>query len=122
MQEIKGEIIMETITEDYCSKEIYRLLIEKGFDGEIHTSYDEEGYTQASITLQMAMKWIRKMHNINIEIFVIKYYDKKICKYTYTIMDLNFPGSDDGIDCGNKYKTYEKACEAAIKYCLENLI
>ena len=37
-------------------------------------------------------------------------------------MDLNFPGSDDGIDCCNKYKTYEQACETAIKYCLERLV
>lgn len=50
---------MATIKEDYCSKEIYRLLLEKGFDGEIHTTYDNEGYTQPSITLQVAMKWLR---------------------------------------------------------------
>ena len=62
------------------------------------------------------------MHNLCIEIYVLKIYDKKICKYTYTIMDLNFPGSDDWIDYCNKYKTYEQACEAAIKYCLEKLI
>jgi hypothetical protein len=37
-------------------------------------------------------------------------------------MDLNFPGSDDGIDCCNEYKTYEQACESAIKYCLERLV
>ena len=34
------------ITEDYCSQEVYRLLREKGFDGEIHTTFDKEGYTQ----------------------------------------------------------------------------
>ena len=113
---------MTTIKEDYCSKEIYRLLIKKRFDGEVHTTFDKEGYTQPSITLQMAMKWLREVHNLCIEIYVIKNYDKKICEYTYTIMDLNFPGSDDGIECCNEYETYEQACEAAIKYCLENLI
>lgn len=34
---------MATITEDYCSQEVYRLLLEKGFDGEIHTTYDKRG-------------------------------------------------------------------------------
>lgn len=55
---------MATITEDYCSQEVYRLLREKGFDGEVHTTFDEEGYTQPSITLQMAMKWLRKVHKL----------------------------------------------------------
>ena len=85
-------------------------------------TYTQGEYAYLCPTIQMAMKWLREVHNINIEIFVIKNFDKKICEYTYTIMDLNFPGSDDGIDCCNKYKTYEEACEAAIKYCLENLI
>ena len=44
---------MATITEDYCSQEVYRFLREKGFDGEIHTTFDKEGYTQASIILQL---------------------------------------------------------------------
>jgi hypothetical protein len=37
-------------------------------------------------------------------------------------MDLNFPGSDDGIDCCNNYKTYDQASEAAVKYCAERLV
>ena len=110
---------MVTIKEDYCSKELYRLLREKGFDGEIHTSYDEEGYTQPSITLQMAMKWLREVHNIFIEIgvsidLVGNYHYRysilnRACKYVrkeYTDFDWD----------------YNQACEAAIKYCLENLI
>ena len=110
---------MATITEDYCSQEVYRLLREKGFDGEIHTTFDKDGYTQASITLQMACKWLREIHNIFIEISVsidlngdyhhnYSILDKE-CKYVrkgYTSFDWN----------------YVDACEAAIKYCLENLI
>ena len=110
---------MATIIEDYCSKEIYRLLIEKGFDGEVHTTFDDEGYTQPSVSLQMAMKWLRKVHHIFIEISVSidlngeHHYSYSIlnreCKYVrkgYTDFDWN----------------YEQACETAIKYCLENLI
>ena len=126
------------IKEAYCSYNISKLLKEKGFDEECTHYYDmDDGieYTNGarvinsstetyctSPTHQIACAWLREIHNIHIEIYVIKNYDKKICKYTYTIMDLNFPGSDDGIDCCNEYKTYEQACEAAIKYCLERLV
>lgn len=109
---------MATITEDYCSKEIYRLLIEKGFDGEVHTTFDKEGYTQPSITLQMAMKWLREVHNCSIEITSNGY-----------LMD-----NDATWECDIKFrhrlyfrhiqcqKTYKDCAKAAIKYCLENLI
>lgn len=70
-------------------------------------------------TLQMAIKWLREVHKIFIEISVSidlngKYHYSysilnKECKYTrkgYTDFDWN----------------YNQACETAIKYCLENLI
>ena len=77
-----------------------------------------EGYLAP--TLQMAMKWLREVHNIFIAINMIPdtiqkpyffkpYVDKKI---------YNFP-LDYSVEF---YTTYEEACEAAIKYCLENLI
>lgn len=129
---------MTTIKEDYVSFETAKLLKEKGFDGYCWSWYHNGNHTYTGTsrfcnselkkyeyskpTQQMVMYWLREVHNIHIEIYVIKNYDKKICEYTYTIMDLNFPGSDDGIDCCNKYKTYEEACEAAIKYYLENFI
>lgn len=113
---------MATITEDYCSKEIYRLLLEKGFDGEVHTTFDEEGYTQPSITLQMAMKWLREVHNLCIEPY------RTACGYLYTISTIPYgsckcnpeEGGDD--EDSGQWTTYECACEAAIKYCLEHLI
>ena len=70
-------------------------------------------------TLQMAMKWLREVHNIFIEISVSidlkgKYHYRysilnRECKYVrkgYTDFDWD----------------YKQSCEAAIKYCLENLI
>ena len=133
------------IPEAYVSFEIAKLLKEKGFDENtlmVYMSYGDlckcnrydsirnsnynditKNYFECTApTHQMTMAWLREIHNIHIEIYVIKNYDKKICEYTYTIMDLNFPGSDDGIDCCNEYKTYEQACESAIKYCLERLV
>ena len=109
---------MATIQEDYCSKEIYRLLKEKGFDGEIHTTFDEEGYTQPSITLQMAMRWLREVHDIFIKLEFdvdedIQWHPSltliKGNKYIHT-NELQW------------YDTYEQAVEEAIKYCLEYLI
>ena len=73
-------------------------------------------------TLQMAMKWIREMHNLFIELYVVKNYSNKKLEYTYSIQDLDFQGSDDGIECCKNFDTPEQASEAAIKYCLENLI
>ena len=108
---------MATITEDYCSKEIYRLLIEKGFDGEIHTTFDKEGYTQPSITLQMTMKWLREVHNTFISII---YENDGVF-----VVSLKVPLK--GVDCliddkHNCWFTYEEAAEAAIKFCLERII
>lgn len=125
------------IKEYYITFELSKMLKEKGFAPQpdskagLFTMYDETGSIHWGmydpnwywrITHQMTLQWLREEHGLNIEVYVIKNYDKKICEYTYTIMDLNFPGSDDGIDCCNKYQTYEDAVEAAIKYCLENLI
>ena len=120
---------MATITEDYCSKDIYRLLLEKGFDGEIHTTFDKEGYTQASITLQMAMKWLREVHHLYIDVGFGNDYKGEFL-YMGDIYDLTKDAihakyepiieADDYLS--NNPKTYEEACESAIKYCLENLI
>ena len=56
------------VTEDYCSKETYRLLVKKGFDGKEHIVFDEEGYTTPTTTLQTAMKWLREKFNIAINV------------------------------------------------------
>ena len=130
------------ITEDYVSFETTKLLKEKGFEGHsILTIYDENAanayikelqekhlpyssddpklkefyYTQP--TLQMAMKWLREIHNIFISI-------------TYEndgVFTANLKVPLKGVDCmiDNKHNcwfTYEEAAEASIKYCLENLI
>ena len=111
---------MAAIKEDYCSKEIYRLLIKKGFDGEVHTSFDEEGYTQPSISIQMAMKWLRKEHNLCIVSLPVVTDDEGEggCLWKYTIsMKLKVL-----FDSGNLYESPEIALDDAIKRCCENLI
>jgi hypothetical protein len=143
---IKKEITMATITEDYVSFEIAKLLKEKGFDEGCRARYGTAGsfsYEKYEVeasgcemhnailapTLQMAMKWLRIEHNIHIEPHIVK------TRYSYGYMpnfiDLKklkpyFPFDADGFDFSNADKyvciTYDKACEVAIKYCLEHLI
>lgn len=127
----------KTITEDFVSFEIAKLLKEKGFDEPCRSVYEEKilrvntmcDYFNSELssyvcapTLQMAMKWLREVHKIDIDIlsrlslnadddhcysYVIKHqYDKYAFK-TYT----------DG-----EYQYFEDAVEAALTYCLENLI
>lgn len=123
------------ITGDYCSYEVAKLLKEKGFDEPCQYFYKFDSneiyrgtvFTNTQIgdkfynapTHQMAMKWLREVYNIFIEIGTSidlndKYYfgytilDKE-CKYVrmrYTNLNWN----------------YEDAVEAALKYCIENLI
>ena len=128
------------ITEDYVSFEVAKLLKEKGFDvfgdgsygteTEIHREYSpfgkirdcstskpsQKGYPAP--TLQMAMKWLREVHNISIEPLV----DFGSGDEYWWTADVGYIKKDGLIDelCG--YNSYEEAAEAAIKYCLENLI
>ena len=132
------------ITEDYVSFETAKLLKEKEFYGECFSMYltpkphsgmgnpnvakiaphgrdshyyDGYLYQCEAPTLQMAMKWLREVHNL--EIFT--YHDFS-SKWWYEI--IKWPNSVSEYECGKdeELDTYEQACEAAIKYCLENLI
>lgn len=108
-----------SIIEDYVSRETYKLLIEKGFDGEIHTIFDKEGYTQQSITLQTAMKWLRKVHELHIWIdYSSLEFDNKL-PYLWNIRETKIEGT---YWSGTYHKSCEEATETAIKYCLTNLI
>ena len=106
------------ITEDYCSYEVYKLLKEKGFDGEIHTTFDEEGYTRPSITHQMAIKWLRTK-GIYIYIQPTKYVGGALYGFQAIVEDGR---NDDWKKSIHHEDNYEEAVEAALKYCLENLI
>ena len=106
------------ITEDYVSFEVAKLLKEKGFDWCCGNSYlNEKGVILLpKPTLQMAMKWLREVHRVHIVIY--PYGDYSCDNYQFDVYKDNelVVSKDDG------YVTYEQACEAAIRYCLENLI
>ena len=135
------------ITEDYVSFETAKLLKEKGFNEETEYVFSNNGELLrlshfgikdltntdcndyhtwqfpiegvASIisapTLQMAMKWLREVHNLFI--WVEPNHDKEGLYNAHVKVGW---WTNNWVGVG--YNTYEAACEAAIKYCLENLI
>lgn len=158
---------MKQITEDYVSFEIAKLLKEKGFDGECHGYYEVptklsshknvskqlntlpknwNEYNKECVvceyisisTHQMALKWLREVHNIVIEISIEDYMTSENGElqvwYSYTIWTfirhlgetgLTDARYDDRAFWQENVKvgqSYEEAVEAALKYTLENLI
>jgi len=123
---------MEQINEDYVSFETAKLLKEKGFDGVVSAHYNNLGgvimgtnpiskNTVKCPTLQMAMKWLREVHKIFIDVD----YDSdefKDSPYFSLIINMNTNDYFKGYGLPQEKSTYEEACEAAIKYCLEKLI
>ena len=79
-------------------------------------------------TIQMAMKWLREKHN-KIIVPGISLDDQTSSTINHYIVGIWYvPKNNGGALCfisptpENGYSTYEEACEAGIKYCLENLI
>ena len=121
------------ITEDYVSFETAKLLKEKGFEndaiscinvfkGHIYKIQDRLIHADDDVTiptLQMAIKWLRKNHQIFIRpninfLYPIRYYCEIFCYGD------NLKTQQDVTT--ENFESPEEACEAAIKYCLENLI
>ena len=127
------------ITEDYVSFETAKLLKEKGFNepcrgnyywgfddkdnsivefGEwtaqaYNNDFEDEAFICSAPTLQMAMKWLREKHKMFIRV-IQSHIAYCTCEIYYEMVKYyNFRES---------FASYEEACEAAIKYCLENLI
>jgi len=118
---------MATIIEDYVSFETAKLLKEKGFTENCLMRYNrvgdlvEEAYKfnwnfqtidYSAPTLQMAMKWLREVYDIDISIIPLRSHKEYLPRIESDTI------SHDAIPC----RKYEDACEVAIKYCLENLI
>ena len=121
------------ITEDYVNFEIAKLLKEKGFDGECRDYYSTEGHFYSedfksnwndakgaitlfsAPTLQMVMKWFREVHHIFIQVELYSKYDN----YSFELFQNTHRLIQEKIIVEN---SPEEAAEAAIKYCLENLI
>ena len=113
------------IQEDFCSQELYELLIGKGFEV---NCYDAP-FTQRLVTHQSTMKWLREEKDIYITII------PRVCRNTKTKKEFieyycscnkktNKPPHGLMLWTEKEFRleTYEEAVEAAIKYVLENLI
>lgn len=124
------------ITEDYVSYETAKLLKEKGFNEHCHTwQRENENINYCDIpldysdmfeehneylvpTYQMAMKWLREVHSLEI----YPYHDFTEDNDSWWFEIIRFNSSYAEHESDSIYHTYEEACEDAIKYCLENLI
>jgi len=130
-------------TEDYVSFETAKLLKEKGFPQDTvscNTCYKYNGnfcnnarsmsgvdreICYIAPTKYMALKWLRDLPEIAYCIFIFADGEMGELHYVFEIQEIN----NDLLKCNgsleieyNCFDTYEEACEAAIKYCLENLI
>jgi len=74
----------------------------------------ESGY--AAPTLQMAMKWLREVYNLYIDIRI----NINNSLYSFKIYSVGISGARAFTEY--RIKSYEEACEEAIQYSLENLI
>lgn len=143
------------IKEDYVSLEVAKLLKDKGFNEYCFTAYSTEigdfitvgpiknseidadkddTHICTAPTHQMAMKWLREVHNIYIEIAFYSrykpvYYRWSASKNGRVVSDEEIPSKE--IECHIEgeypnlavfYKNHNEAVESALKYCLENLI
>lgn len=127
------------ITEDYVSFETAKLLKEKEFNGlcnayynfvttnKFHSGYEPTDFNSidtrirkivSAPTLQMAMRWLRDIHNINIEPESV--WNGK--KWEYQLFIVTPQNSVSPYYEKNLYKSYEECVESALKYCLKNLI
>ena len=80
---------------------------------QLYVTNDEVGdIVYAAPTLQMAMKWLREIHSIYIDIDILNGVT-----YWWSIYLLDKKQGETTIS----YNTYEEAVEAALKYYLENL-
>lgn len=111
------------LQEDYVSYEVAKLLKEKGFDGQTHGNMSEIPCV-SYITHQMAMKWLRGLHNKHCDVG----YDIDL-KWFFQIIDLKETVTYDypetkyyHTENETGFNSYEEAVEAALKYCLTELI
>jgi hypothetical protein len=128
------------IEEAYVSFETAKLLKEKGFDESCEGFYVNSGVLSHTLsnannskwdgdkstigyisapTHQMAMAWLMEVHKLYINIWAdpkdVENNDFDIIFRAQVYNGTSNYGT-------HEFSTYEQACEASIKYCLENLI
>ena len=121
------------VKEIYVSFETAKLLKRNGFDEPCLWGYDPYGASFAKVlseprnselneyeyskpTQQVVMMWFRELYKIDIAVYPYGDYPSENYQFDVYKKRSLIVSKDDG------YMTYEEAVEAAIKYCLENLI
>lgn len=125
------------IQERYCSLEVSKLLREKGFDEPCRSYYlDKYDYREGTVSLtkrklmdwnilrpthQMAIDWLREIHKLHIEIYA------NASGYRFIISKPGGDGTDlvtdvEGPNNGNAWDDYGECFEAALEFCLTELI
>lgn len=128
------------VKESYVSFETAKLLKKKRFDEPCDHFYRFDSkelfrgtmFTNSQIgekfhnapTQQMAMRWLREVHNIGIfpSTYTITNSEGSKEEHVYGSAIVNLITFDLMCDDIMSKDSYEEACEVAIKYCLENLI
>ena len=127
------------VTEDYVSFEIAKLLKEKGFNVPTNYFYNNDGVVCHGCSsynwndegeyddglqdysrplIWTVMKWLR-FYNWSIVIEPKTFLANMVVNsWSYKI----WADAELDVNMTESFKNYEEACEAAIKYCLENLI
>lgn len=126
------EILTNRNSEDYVSLEIAKLLKKCGFHFPIYVFIGEDGKkrfsdrcddwnntewddgkTYSCPTMQMAMKWMRVIHNIDVSITP----DRNENYTALVFVNKELPFTSVG-----SFQTYEEACEKSVEFCLTNLV
>ena len=100
----------------YEPNDLVKLLFEKGYT-KYPLSYDGDYWF---CYVQMAMKWLREIHKLDIDVSIEYKNSKKV--YYYSILKKTVIRDIDCLHSETNFDSYEEACEAAIKFCLKNLI
>jgi hypothetical protein len=106
----------------YCSKDLCEALTRKGIEAHFSMKFEKGGSWYKRYTLDVAQRWLREVHQLNPEVY------RTACGYIACIVKvpsgtdlkiLEYSGDDAP---SGQYTTHELALEAAIRYCVENLI
>lgn len=120
--------------EAYVSFEVAKLLKEKGFDWEVNgyfcsdvdnpsriewstKDYNSHKFHVSAPTQQMACRWLIETHNIHIEPHFLRASGDYVYNIIHSPLEL-----DDIHSFSTVFNTKEDAVEAALQYCLTNLI
>lgn len=114
--------IVESWYDDYRER-VVRFDWDEGYFVSIEDSkHDISGDTISAPTQQMAMRWLREVHMIGIFPSTYTKIIGNTTTHSYGTAIINLTTHELMTEDYLAKDTYEKACEAAIQYCLEHLI